>query len=102
MSNPGGGLGFLSAPPAKPRLPQQEVDRLYPRLRMQVFLGIFLGYAGFYLIRNNLTLVSALMKGQGLMTDLEYGIIANAVLLAYGFSKFFSAEIGRASCRERG
>ena len=59
MSNPGGGLGFLSAPPAKPRLPQQEVDRLYPRLRMQVFLGIFLGYAGFYLIRNNLTLVSA-------------------------------------------
>jgi len=100
MSNPGGGLGFLSAPPAKPRLPQQEVERLYPRLRMQVFAGIFLGYAGFYLIRNNLTLVSALMKNQGLMTDLEYGIIANAVLLAYGFSKFFSAVVSdRANAR---
>lgn len=100
MATQGGRLGFLSAPPAQPRLPREEVDRLYPRLRLEAFLGIFLGYAGFYLIRNNLTLVSSLMKDQHLLTSVEYGIIANAVLVAYGFSKFFSAMLSdRANAR---
>ena len=55
------GLGFLAAPPAAPRKSDEEVARLYPRLRAQVFLGIFLGYAGFYLIRNNVSIVSQIL-----------------------------------------
>ncbi len=100
MAAQGGKLGFLSAPPARPRLPEGAVRRLYPVLRFQVFWGIFIGYAGFYLIRNNLTLVSALMKDQDLLTSVGYGVISNAVLLAYGFSKFFSAVLSdRANAR---
>jgi len=100
MAAQGGSLGFLSAPPARPRLPEEKVQRLYPSLRLQVFMGIFIGYAGFYLIRNNLTLVSALMKDQDLLTSFGYGVISNAVLLAYGFSKFFSAVVSdRANAR---
>ena len=100
MASGQGRLGFLSAPPAKPRLPEGEVERLYPSMRLQVFLGIFIGYAGYYLIRNNLTLVSALMKDQHLLTPLGYGVITNSVLVAYGFSKFFSAVVSdRANAR---
>lgn len=53
---------FLCAPPAKPRLSQAEVEHKYPRLRRQVFLGIFFGYAAFYLIRNNISLVGPLLR----------------------------------------
>lgn len=44
-------LGFLSAPPAAPALPAERVAPTYKTWRTKVFLGIFIGYAGFYLIR---------------------------------------------------
>jgi OPA family glycerol-3-phosphate transporter-like MFS transporter len=35
------------------RLPQAQVDEDYKRLRWQVFISIFVGYAGYYLVRKN-------------------------------------------------
>lgn len=86
-------LGWLAAPPSSPRLPEPEVKRVYPRLRLQVFLGIFIGYAGFYLIRNNIPLVASLLIDDGRLDKIGVGIIANAALIAYGFSKFLSATV---------
>ncbi|HOB06294.1 MAG TPA: glycerol-3-phosphate transporter, partial [Propionibacteriaceae bacterium] len=56
---------WLAAPPAAPQLPEAEVNHLYPRLRLQVFLGIFIGYAGFYLIRNNIPLIAKVIQDEG-------------------------------------
>ncbi|MGO1318897.1 MAG: MFS transporter [Galactobacter sp.] len=88
-----GGLGFLSAPADAPRLGAAEVAKKYPRLRAQVFLGIFLGYAGFYLIRNNVSIVSQIFKDHDIMNTVQIGIVANSVLIAYGLSKFFMAML---------
>lgn len=85
--------GLLAAPPAKPRLPEEEVRRVYPRKRLNVFLGIFLGYAGFYLIRNNVSLVGPLLMDDTGINKVGIGVIANAVLFAYGLSKFFMATV---------
>ncbi|MGL5407080.1 MAG: MFS transporter [Propionibacteriaceae bacterium] len=84
---------FLSAPPAAPRLSQEEQARKYPSWRLRVFLGIFLGYAGFYLIRNNIPLVAKLLQSQLHLTKVDIGLIANAALIAYGLSKFFMATV---------
>lgn len=84
---------WLSAPPPAPRLPENEVKRRYPRLRFQVFMGIFVGYAGFYLIRNNIPLIAAVILKEGWIDKVGIGIIANAVLVSYGFSKFFMATV---------
>ena len=46
---------FKPAPPASP-LPANRLDPEYRRLRWQVFAGIFIGYAGYYLVRNNFSL----------------------------------------------
>lgn len=86
-------VAWLAAPPPAPRLSEAEVEQEYPRRRLKVFLGIFIGYAGFYLIRNNIALVAPLLLDGGQITTVGIGIIGNAVLLAYGFSKFFSATI---------
>lgn len=83
---------WLQAPGPKPLLPQDQIERKYPRLRLQVFLGIFIGYASYYLIRNNVSLVAAILQENGL-SKTDIGIIANCLLLAYGFSKFFAATI---------
>lgn len=83
---------WLRAPGPQPLLPKEEIDQKYPRLRLQVFLGIFIGYASYYLIRNNVSLVAAILQENGL-SKTDIGIIANCLLLAYGFSKFFSATI---------
>lgn len=85
--------GFLAAPPAAPRLPEDEQQRSYPSWRLRVFLGIFLGYAGFYLIRNNIPLVATVLMDQGKLDKVDIGLIANSALIAYGFSKFFMATI---------
>ena len=84
---------WLRAPAPVKRLPQDVVDHIYPRLRLQVFLGIFIGYAGFYLIRNNISAVAPLLMNDTGIDTVGIGIIANAVLFSYGLSKFFSAML---------
>ncbi|TDT61682.1 MFS transporter [Frigoribacterium sp. PhB116] len=84
---------FLAAPPPAPRLDDATVARRYPRLRLQVFLGIFIGYAAYYLIRNNVPLVSTILKDENGFSTVGLGVITNGVLLAYGFSKFLSAIV---------
>lgn len=32
-------------------LPEEKIDSTYRRLRWQIFAGIFIGYAGYYLLR---------------------------------------------------
>lgn len=84
---------WLSSPLPAPRLPDAEVKQRYPRMRFQVFMGIFVGYAGFYLIRNNISLVAPILLKDGHIDKVGIGLIANAVLIAYGLSKFFMATV---------
>ncbi len=49
-------IGILKSAPAVERLSRHEIDPEYRRLRTQVFVGIFLGYAAYYLVRNTLAL----------------------------------------------
>ena len=42
---------FLAPPAHKQELPAEKIDSAYKSYRWQVFLGIFIGYAGFYIVR---------------------------------------------------
>ncbi|GAA1391647.1 MFS transporter [Luteococcus peritonei] len=84
---------WLASPPPAPRLSESEQAARYPSMRLRVFLGIFLGYAGFYLIRNNIPLVATVLMDQGKLDKVDIGMIANSALIAYGFSKFFMATL---------
>ena len=44
---------FLAPPAYKQELPAEKIDSVYKSYRWQVFLGIFIGYAGFYIVRKN-------------------------------------------------
>ena len=47
---------FLTPPAFKAEQTGPEADAKYRRLRWQVFIGIFIGYAGFYIVRKNFSM----------------------------------------------
>ena len=85
-------INFLKPPPHKELLPKEKIDPTYKKLRMQVFMGVFIGYAGYYLIRKNFSLVMPDLIEMG-YTRTQLGFVASAVSIAYGLSKFLSGGI---------
>ena len=89
-------------------LPAEKVDDTYKRLRFQVFLGIFIGYAGYYLLRKNFSLAMPSLIEQGFskfvmgtVSDrsnarmfLTLGLVLTAIInLLLGFIPFFTSSI---------
>jgi MFS transporter, OPA family, glycerol-3-phosphate transporter len=70
------------------RLPKEEVDRVYPRYRWQIFESAYVGYATFYLVRNNL---GPVMKEMGQALHYDKSMLGNIVAMSaisYGVGKF--------------
>lgn len=83
---------FLKAPPAKPRIPEHQIDATYKKLRWQVFIGIFIGYAGYYFIRKNFALAIPDLIKEG-FTKTELGFAFSFLSIAYGVSKFVMGNV---------
>ncbi len=84
---------FLDPPAAKPLLPEDKIDRTYKSMRLKVFLGAFIGYAGYYLVRKNLSLAAPGMIAGGFISKAQVGIAMSAVSIAYAFSKFIMGSV---------
>lgn len=70
------------------------VDRAYRRNRRRVFAGIFLGYASYYLVRNNLALaIPDILREYPQHSKAELGLALTALSLAYGVSKFLMGAV---------
>jgi OPA family glycerol-3-phosphate transporter-like MFS transporter len=85
-------IGFLRPARHRQPLPEELVDPSYKRLRMQVFLGIFVGYAGYYLVRKNFTLAMPSLIEEG-YSKTELGFALSGVAIAYGLSKFIMGSV---------
>ncbi|MDE7033616.1 MAG: MFS transporter, partial [Mucispirillum sp.] len=70
------------------RVPEEQVDPLYKRLRVQIFIGIFIGYAAYYFVRKNFGLAMPYLIEEYGYSKGELGIALSGVSIAYGFSKF--------------
>ena len=84
---------FLDPPAAKPLLPKEKINKVYSSMRLKVFMGAFMGYAGYYLVRKNLSLAAPDMINQGLIDKGKVGIAMSAVSIAYAFSKFIMGTV---------
>ncbi len=85
-------MSFLSPPPFKEEMSSEKVSKSYPLLRWQVFLGAFIGYAGFYIVRKNFSMAIPMLEPFGFEKG-ELGIVLSMNAVAYGFSKFIMASI---------
>lgn len=87
-----GFMQFLKPPAHTEALPAKRVDPEYKKLRLQVFLGIFIGYAGYYLIRKNFSMVMPDLQAQG-YSKADLGVALAAISISYGISKFLMATV---------
>jgi len=87
-------IGVLK--PARPTaaLPAGQIDPAYRRLRRQVFLGIFTGYAAYYLVRNNLALaIPDILREYPRYSKAQLGTALTGLSIAYGLSKFLMGSV---------
>ncbi len=82
------------APPAysEKELPAEKVGSVYKSYRWQVFIGIFIGYAGFYIVRKNFSMAMPFLDGFG-YKESELGIVLAMNAVAYAFSKFLMGSV---------
>ena len=82
------GMRWLQPAAHRARLPEEQVRKLYPRLRWQILESTFIGYATFYFVRNNLPVVSKEM-GQALhYSKGQIGDMLALTAISYGVGKF--------------
>ena len=93
-------MSFLTPPAFKPEQTGPEADEKYSRLRWQVFLGIFIGYAGFYIVRKNFSMAIPMLAPFGFEKG-ELSLVLSMNAIAYGFSKFLMASISDRSNAQR-
>ena len=85
-------MRIISPAPHTDRLPLDRIDPEYKRLRLQVFIGIFIGYAGYYLVRKNFSLVMPDLIAQG-YSKADLGFALSGVSIACGLSKFLMGNL---------
>jgi MFS transporter, OPA family, glycerol-3-phosphate transporter len=78
--------------PHKKLLSESKIGANYQRLRFQVFLGIFIGYAGYYLVRKVFSLAMPDLVAIG-YSKTQLGFALSGVSIAYGLSKFIMGNV---------
>ena len=87
-------IGVLKPAPHVERLPPERIDPTYRRLRRQVFAGIFVGYAAYYLVRNTLALaIPDVLREHSEYTKAMLGTALTGLSIAYGVSKFLMGSV---------
>jgi OPA family glycerol-3-phosphate transporter-like MFS transporter len=86
-------MKFLRPAPHIERLSQEQVQTTYPKLRWQILESTFIGYATFYLVRNNLPVVSKEM-GQALVYSKDQiGDMLAVMVAVYGLGRFVMGSL---------
>ncbi|NDV70135.1 glycerol-3-phosphate transporter [Dysgonomonas sp. 25] len=83
---------FFKPPAHKPMKGKDEIDPHYKKMRRNVFLGAFIGYAGYYFIRKNFSLAMPDLIETG-FDAADLGIASGAISIAYGLSKFVMGSV---------
>jgi len=81
-------LAWFRPAPHRPRLPESEIQRLYPQNRWRVFEAAFAAYALFYVVRNNFAPVSKELGAALHYDKAMIGDILAGTAIAYGLGKF--------------
>ena len=87
-------LDFLAPPKPRPELSREEMlAKVYKTQRLKVFIGIYLGYAAYYLVRKNLSFAGADMMAQGYLDPSGLGDAMAGLPIAYAVSKFLMGSL---------
>ena len=85
---------FKPAPAAEEIQDATLIQKKYRYWRIRIFLGMYIGYALYYLTRKSVQFAMPAMAADLGLGKLELGLFGTILSLAYGTSKFLSGMIG--------
>ena len=77
-------FSFLK-PRQKAQVPADKARSLFKRYKWMSLFGVFIGYAAFYIVRNNFTLSTPQLKASLDLSKGQIGMLSSC-LLVYGYS----------------
>ena len=83
---------FLKPAPHIARLSDTQIDSSYRKYRINNFIGIFIGYLSYYLLRGNFSIAKPFFSSLGL-TKSQMGYVSAALFFSYGISKFIMGNL---------
>lgn len=86
-------LNIFKPAPFTDRLPDDRIDAEYKRYRAQMLTTIFVGYAGYYLVRANINIAKPYLISDLGFSKGDVGLLASALTVAYGLSKFLMGNV---------
>ena len=86
-------ISLLRPRSSKSHVPQDRITNVYRSLRRQTLLGITIGYACFYIVRNNFALSTPFLKADLDLTAAQVGLLSSYMLIAYGLSKGYMSSL---------
>ncbi|MBE2894745.1 MFS transporter [Spirabiliibacterium falconis] len=85
-------IGLLKSRPGKPVAPEHILAE-YNRLKWRALFGIFIGYAAYYIVRNNFILSTPYLISEYHFDKADIGFLSGAMLIIYGLSKGFMSVL---------
>ncbi|WP_428056619.1 MFS transporter [Candidatus Avelusimicrobium alvi] len=71
----------------------QEITKQYKRWRLRLFISAYIGYAMYYVTRQNLNPIAHVFKEETGITNDQFGLMVSISLIAYGIGKFVSGML---------
>jgi OPA family glycerol-3-phosphate transporter-like MFS transporter len=84
---------FYAPPPPAPRLSPTQIEEYYPIFRLRALEATFIGYAMYYLVRNNISVVALDMQESLGYSKGMIGRIMAVTAISYGLSKFLMGAV---------
>ena len=86
-------INFFKPAPAIEPVPEAKVNKLYKKYRWSTLESTFIGYATFYLVRNNLSTVAKDIEGALHYDHNMIGSILAVSAISYGLGKFLMGSL---------
>ncbi|MFV0983311.1 MFS transporter [Latilactobacillus sakei] len=77
----------LLKPRVKETVPEADVPKTFNRFKWMSFVGVFIGYAAFYIVRNNFSLSTPELQAFLHISKAQIGFLSSCLLIAYGLGK---------------
>ncbi|RGS74817.1 MFS transporter [Mitsuokella sp. AF21-1AC] len=85
-------ISLLKPRQVRTRVPNDQIQRIYRSFRLRTLLGITIGYACFYVVRNNFALSTPYLKADLDLSAGSIGLLSSYMLIAYGCSKGYMSS----------
>jgi OPA family phosphoglycerate-like MFS transporter len=86
-------FNFMKPSKARTQVPADKVMSVYKKYRLMTLIGIIIGYASFYVVRNNFALSTPFLKADLNLSATSIGLLSSYMLIAYGLSKGYMSSL---------